>query len=168
MAKHTKTVDPAWYRTPHWARLKKVARERCGGRCERCSRELADAGHLHHLTYERAGAELETDVQMICYVCHDKEHPGKYTWISPSLAARYREEAAMERPERPSRPKRERQRFTPEQRRDFKRKKRVARAARKAARKGLKAPRKPAMSRGGVWAWNADRTLYIRQDVPRS
>lgn len=30
--------------------------------------------HVHHLTYERMGHELDSDLMVLCEVCHDKVH----------------------------------------------------------------------------------------------
>ena len=66
------------YATEHWAELRYQAWKRADGHCERCDRELKPGRwHLHHLTYERAGDELLTDVEAICLPCHRLEHPGK-------------------------------------------------------------------------------------------
>lgn len=51
-----------------WAVLREKVRKRSGGLCERCSRRPMDA--VHHLTYERVGHELLTDLQAICNPCH--------------------------------------------------------------------------------------------------
>ena len=61
---------------------------RAGGRCERCKR----FGHLeiHHLTYERLGHELDSDLEALCDICHppaDKERERQ-------TAIRHRERAA--------------------------------------------------------------------------
>ena len=82
------------YLTGHWKRLRKIALVRCGGRCEGCGRELAGAGHLHHLTYERAGQELETDVEILCLLCHGNEHPSR-TFLAPILHRRRQEEVPI-------------------------------------------------------------------------
>ena len=48
--------------------------ERCGTRCP--PKKLADGKRLevHHLTYERLGFELPSDVQVLCSVCHSETH----------------------------------------------------------------------------------------------
>ena len=67
--------------TPHWQAFRKLALaaqlKRLGRNCcERCPKEekTQEELHVHHLTYERLGAELITDVQIICRKCHEKEH----------------------------------------------------------------------------------------------
>jgi hypothetical protein len=58
-----------------WKALRaRLIRER-GDRCERCRKQWAPGYKhvliLHHLTYERLGAERDTDVQLVCEYCHD-------------------------------------------------------------------------------------------------
>jgi hypothetical protein len=51
-----------------WALLKEQVRKRSGGKCERCL--VGDYHSTHHLTYERAGKELLTDIIAVCEPCH--------------------------------------------------------------------------------------------------
>ena len=51
-----------------WAILKNKVRNRSGGICERCG--TGEHDHTHHLTYERAGHELLTDLIGVCMDCH--------------------------------------------------------------------------------------------------
>ena len=41
--------------------------------CVQCSGTSAEL-HVHHLTYERLGKELLSDLTIICQPCHDKLH----------------------------------------------------------------------------------------------
>lgn len=54
--------------TPHWRRVRDAALRRAGFRCSKCSskRDL----QVHHLTYERRGAELDDDLEVLCRGCH--------------------------------------------------------------------------------------------------
>jgi hypothetical protein len=54
------------------SRLRRKVFERDGGQCTSChsSKYL----HVHHLTYERAGSELLSDLVTLCSSCHMKEH----------------------------------------------------------------------------------------------
>lgn len=45
-----------------------------GRRCERCGAEDG-VRHVHHKTYQRFGREIPADVEILCVLCHDKEHP---------------------------------------------------------------------------------------------
>ena len=58
--------------------IKRLAHDRAGGRCERCGRSGHRRNwelHVHHLTYERRGKELLSDVVVLCLNCHAEEHP---------------------------------------------------------------------------------------------
>ncbi len=59
-----------YLRSTHWQLL--VA-ERKTGICDRCHRRKGT--QLHHVTYERLGAELPTDTRELCDACHRREHP---------------------------------------------------------------------------------------------
>lgn len=73
-------LDRAHYRSVvasrRWRDLRaRLMRER-GLKCERCQKtwgipRLA-ALQLHHRTYERLGAEWDTDVQLLCGFCHEE------------------------------------------------------------------------------------------------
>lgn len=55
-----------------WKALRvRLIRER-GCKCERCGKKR-DALQLHHLTYERLGCELDTDLKVVCVACHEIE-----------------------------------------------------------------------------------------------
>lgn len=51
-----------------FALLREAVRKRCGGICERCHRSKMT--QTHHLTYERYGHELLTDLLGVCGPCH--------------------------------------------------------------------------------------------------
>lgn len=69
-----------WYRrvylfTDHWKRTAAEARVRAGHRCDRCG---ARAGYrpleTHHRSYDNLWHERDTDLQVLCHVCHFKLH----------------------------------------------------------------------------------------------
>jgi 5-methylcytosine-specific restriction endonuclease McrA len=67
-ALYTKYINSsAWNQST--ARLACI--ERAQGRCEVCGRK---GKHVHHITYQRIGAELPTDLQYVCLVCHEGLH----------------------------------------------------------------------------------------------
>lgn len=41
--------------------------------CDRCNINGIQM-HIHHLSYDRIGAELDEDLECICWICHAKEH----------------------------------------------------------------------------------------------
>ncbi|MBN1813980.1 MAG: HNH endonuclease [Anaerolineae bacterium] len=53
-----------------WRQVAGAAIERAGRRCQRCgaTHDLS----VHHLTYERLGHELPSDLEVLCSVCHNK------------------------------------------------------------------------------------------------
>lgn len=58
--------------TPEWqARAAEVKLLR-GNRCEKCG--ARDNLHAHHLTYDRRGHELPSDLQVLCEKCHKAIH----------------------------------------------------------------------------------------------
>ena len=71
MKSNTDFDYPRYLASREWALLKNAVRERSGGVCERCGN--APATQCHHLTYERIGRELLTDLQDICRPCHEYE-----------------------------------------------------------------------------------------------
>lgn len=64
---------PLYLRTPEWKRTRLAALRRAG-RC--CSLDVShtDGLEVHHRTYERLGAELESDVIVLCHACHQLHH----------------------------------------------------------------------------------------------
>lgn len=56
-------------RSARWKNMRLDLIKLTGGLCERCQATSADL-QLHHLTYERLGAEPRADVQLLCFVCH--------------------------------------------------------------------------------------------------
>jgi hypothetical protein len=69
----TKVAYAKYLESPHWKAFR--ARVLCNRpqRCEQCA-VVGEPLELHHLTYERLGAELETDVQLLCRICHGSHH----------------------------------------------------------------------------------------------
>ncbi len=59
-------------RSPEWATIKRLARERDGWRCQGCT--SAKDLNTHHLTYDRLGGERLGDVQILCDACHGRVH----------------------------------------------------------------------------------------------
>jgi hypothetical protein len=55
-----------------WRSLKRRIIKLRGYKCEWCKVEGNVSLQLHHLTYERLGCELDTDVQLLCSNCHFK------------------------------------------------------------------------------------------------
>lgn len=62
-----------YLRSPHWRARRRIALEKAEWTCQHCgvhSRFL----DVHHLTYDRIGQELDSDLEVICRACHKEEH----------------------------------------------------------------------------------------------
>jgi len=55
-----------------WDDIRKKVIHRAKGKCEGCA--ASDKLEVHHLTYERVGMELMTDLVAFCSECHSKAH----------------------------------------------------------------------------------------------
>lgn len=70
--------EPTWeeqYRaylaSPAWRKRRAAAFARAGDKCERCGiPAFAARLEVHHVTYERFGAELPGDLETLCQKCH--------------------------------------------------------------------------------------------------
>jgi 5-methylcytosine-specific restriction endonuclease McrA len=61
-----------YLKTKHWQRVRTGAVRRAKSRCQLCN----EPGqlHVHHRTYERLGAERNSDLIALCEDCHAKFH----------------------------------------------------------------------------------------------
>lgn len=59
--------------TPEWNAKRRDMLRLSDKRCERCGKENSVL-HVHHQTYERLGRELQSDLEVLCRPCHQKEH----------------------------------------------------------------------------------------------
>jgi 5-methylcytosine-specific restriction endonuclease McrA len=62
-----------YLRTPEWQRTRAAALVRAG---YACSLDITHTENLdvHHRTYEHRGAELTTDIVVLCRACHQLHH----------------------------------------------------------------------------------------------
>lgn len=58
--------------SPEWAERRRKVIEREGGICQGCMD--VDGTQVHHLTYDRVGRELLTDLVLLCDACHKNAH----------------------------------------------------------------------------------------------
>lgn len=58
--------------SPEWREARRPVLARSGGRCEHCHEGPVE--HVHHVTYERLGAELPEDLLGLCRPCHHAVH----------------------------------------------------------------------------------------------
>ncbi len=68
----------AYLASPQWAGFRLYALDWHGRRCVKCRRrerqlEPWEWLEIDHLTYERVGRELVSDVQVLCNTCHVKK-----------------------------------------------------------------------------------------------
>ena len=77
-AEYLKQLDTMPYdeylATPEWQSRAAEVKMLRGNRCEKCGSR--DSLHAHHLTYERRGHELPSDLQVLCELCHKATHEG--------------------------------------------------------------------------------------------
>lgn len=73
-----------YLKSDHWRKFKLTILASRGQRCEQC--RSVQKIQIHHLTYIRLGAELPSDVKVLCEACHQKAHdifqPKRPKWIS--------------------------------------------------------------------------------------
>jgi hypothetical protein len=62
-----------YLRTPEWRRTRAAALVRAGNACS-LDVTHTDRLEVHHRTYERVGAELVTDLVVLCHSCHQLHH----------------------------------------------------------------------------------------------
>jgi restriction endonuclease Mrr len=62
-----------YLKTPEWRRTRAAALLRAGNSCS-LDVTHTDGLEVHHRTYERLGAELVTDLAVLCHSCHQLHH----------------------------------------------------------------------------------------------
>lgn len=75
-----------YLRTPEWRRTRAAALVRAGHRCS-LDRSHTDGLEVHHNTYERVGAELASDLVVLCRSCHRLHHQANGRPRRPTTAA---------------------------------------------------------------------------------
>ena len=66
-----------YLQSKHWREdVRPAAIERADRRCQLCGRKTGVPWPLnvHHNTYDRLGAELDSDVIVLCQRCHERHH----------------------------------------------------------------------------------------------
>ena len=63
----------AYLQTPEWKEKRRIAIDAAEHRCNRCDYRGSSL-HAHHLTYERLGNEHPDDLEVLCRMCHAREH----------------------------------------------------------------------------------------------
>jgi 5-methylcytosine-specific restriction endonuclease McrA len=70
-----------YLRSPKWNKLRLETLRLAGYRCQKCGE--ARPLQAHHLTYDRIFNEAQSDLQALCFPCHEWIHAGllKRAWI---------------------------------------------------------------------------------------
>lgn len=55
-----------------WLHRREIALKKAGRKCEHCA--VSTRLQVHHLSYDRVGAELDSDLEVLCDPCHEKHH----------------------------------------------------------------------------------------------
>lgn len=68
-----------YLRSTHWAKIREIKIKEQNGICEKCHKRITPKSKIaiHHLTYDRIGNELLTDLQCLCADCHNSIHGAK-------------------------------------------------------------------------------------------
>ena len=61
--------------SPKWFEKRAAALAFHGPACDTCG--ASEYLHVHHLNYKRLGAELMSDLQVLCRPCHELVHEDK-------------------------------------------------------------------------------------------
>ena len=62
----------AYLQSEHWQQKRTRILQKRGKRCEVCG--IQHRLQVHHLTYARLGNELDSDLKVLCWACHEREH----------------------------------------------------------------------------------------------
>jgi 5-methylcytosine-specific restriction endonuclease McrA len=63
-----------YLRSREWQAKRLAALHRTMNRCEKCGlQKHKESLEVHHKTYERLGHELDSDLMVLCTLCHPKE-----------------------------------------------------------------------------------------------
>jgi hypothetical protein len=63
-------------------RAEYIASKEHSNDCYGCGKRYKSGFHLHHVTYQRLGAERLSDLVMVCRLCHESIHEA-YKFIKP-------------------------------------------------------------------------------------
>ena len=61
-----------YYLTPEWHSIAEECKRLANYECSKCN--STEELHAHHLTYDRLGRELQSDLQCLCKKCHERVH----------------------------------------------------------------------------------------------
>src|SRR5262245_44300598 len=65
-----------YLKTPWWKNRRLKAIQKAGGKCENCAGLRGKVTYLdvHHVYYNRLGAEQDRDLKVLCRPCHEEHH----------------------------------------------------------------------------------------------
>lgn len=81
--KYRETFHKRYLRTDAWSKKKALVRLRSREWCERCGKKKGE--EVHHLTYDRLGDELLTDLVHLCGACHNLIHSDDFDVGVPTM-----------------------------------------------------------------------------------
>jgi hypothetical protein len=64
-----------YLRSPLWRLRRRIWIIRALDRCEQCRRRRRLT--IHHRTYQRLGHERRADIAVLCWSCHQSQHPSR-------------------------------------------------------------------------------------------
>ena len=68
-----------YLRSDHWREVREIKLRSANFICELCDGRVGDGRlDVHHLSYERLGHEMESDLQVLCRPCHKRVHSAWY------------------------------------------------------------------------------------------
>ena len=62
-----------YLKSSEWQEIRAKIFKLRGRKCERCGKTSGPI-QLHHKSYHRGGGELDSDVEVLCIECHEKQH----------------------------------------------------------------------------------------------
>lgn len=62
----------SYLKSDKWKQVRTRLMQKRGCKCEVCG--IGHRLQVHHLTYARLGNELDSDLKVLCWACHEREH----------------------------------------------------------------------------------------------
>lgn len=71
-----KEIYESYIHSSAWRNRRKRALELANYKCEKCG--CKENLHVHHLSYEHFGNELDNELQVLCRECHQRVHGKRF------------------------------------------------------------------------------------------
>lgn len=68
-------MNPEYYESPHWLRLRFDTIAKAGCKCKYCGK--SNSLEVHHKVYTHLGNEKPEELEVVCTDCHNDIHPNK-------------------------------------------------------------------------------------------